>query len=202
MKIAITGNIAAGKSTVSEWLLMQGICGLDADKIVHQMYSESEWIEKLSMHFGSQILDSTGQILRAELGKIVFSDASKLELLNELTSAPIRARLESELTRLENLHQIVFCEATLLLERNWAHFFDLLIVISAPDDLRKNRLLAKGLSAQEAKNRIQAQELKMSQSQKIKQADLHFTNNSDLNSFYSWLDKCLTPKIAIFNPKL
>jgi dephospho-CoA kinase len=85
-KIALTGGIASGKSTVTVKLRARGYVVIDADDIVRQLYGKGKPIyNAIVSAFGNEILDPTGEIDRKKLGALVFSDARVAKLADALS---------------------------------------------------------------------------------------------------------------------
>lgn len=86
LKIGLTGSIGTGKSTVSKLLRERGIAVIDADLLAREIVKKGqECLNDLKNVFGNQVLTIDGELDRKKLGQIVFSDDSKLELLNSVT---------------------------------------------------------------------------------------------------------------------
>jgi dephospho-CoA kinase len=81
--VGLTGGIASGKSTVSRQLQAQGIPVIDADKVAQAALRKNTWgWRRVVAVFGNGILQENGEVDRAKLGEIVFSDAAKRKQLN------------------------------------------------------------------------------------------------------------------------
>ena len=75
LKVAITGNIASGKSAVEAFLNEKNLKVLDTDKVTHDLQEKPEVIEKIATNFKNfDILESGGKISRSKLGAVVFND--------------------------------------------------------------------------------------------------------------------------------
>lgn len=185
MKIGLTGNIAAGKSTVAKMLEKRGAYILDADTIAHNLYqSNPKLIAQITTEFGDKVLDTDGKVNRKSLGQIVFSHKSKLETLNKIVHPIIRKEILTQVDIKLAHHQTVVLEAALLFENNFLDYWDKVFLVTASDELRKQRLLAKGFSNQEALERISSQ---MPQEQKIPMADVVLENNSSYDTLWNQL---------------
>jgi dephospho-CoA kinase len=183
MKIGLTGNIAAGKSTVAKMLEKRGAYILDADTIAHNLYqSNSKLIAQITTEFGDKVLDTDGKVSRKKLGQIVFSHKSKLETLNKIVHPIIRKEILTQVDLKSENHQTVVLEAALLFENNFLDYWDKVFLVTASDELRKQRLLAKGLSNKEALERISSQ---MPQQQKVPLADVVLENNGSYDNLWN-----------------
>jgi len=94
--IALTGGIATGKSTVASLLALHGLRVIDADAIAHRLLDESSaWVAET---FGGQYVQN-GKVLRSELGKVIFSDATAKATLEAYLHPKIREAIEEESER-------------------------------------------------------------------------------------------------------
>ncbi|HJT73366.1 MAG TPA: dephospho-CoA kinase [Chitinophaga sp.] len=141
LKVGITGGIGSGKSTVARIFELLGIPVYYADtKAKEIMQTDPLLISQIKQHFGEHIYN--GQVLdRAALGKIVFNDAGKLELLNSLVH-PATIRNSDEWANNQSAPYILK-EAALLFESSSFHHLDKIIGVSAPQPLRINRVMKR-----------------------------------------------------------
>jgi dephospho-CoA kinase len=176
--IGLTGNIATGKSLVGRMLSERGAEYIDADRLAHQAMARStEAWEQIVRAFGPQILQPDGEIDRARLGAIVFSDAGALARLERIVHPPVIARTEELVQR--STAQVVVVEAIKLIESGMmARLCDALWVVVAPRAVRIERLMAhRGSSYEEAVARIDAQP---PQSAKVAEADVVIDNGGSI----------------------
>lgn len=169
LKIALTGNIASGKSLVENQFQSLGIDVIDADKIAHDVLGEK--IQLLQKCFGEEIIKQ-GEVSREKLAKIVFSNPNKKQKLESIIHPEVKNRI------------VEFCEdkdiciasIPLLFEVGWEGDFDYVIIVIAKDNIRLKRLMDRNnFSKEQAKVRINAQ---MSQGDKIKKSDFVIDNNA------------------------
>lgn len=158
MKIGLTGSIACGKSTVSQYLRELGYFVADADAISRSLTAPGgQALPLLREAFGDGIFD--GDMLnRRRLGGIVFGDADKRAQLNAILHPLIIRTFQTELNEHDAPDTLVFGDVPLLYECGMAQMFDRIFVVSAPRETQIARLLARdGLSREEAERRIDAQ---------------------------------------------
>ena len=181
IKVAITGNIASGKSQVEKILISMGYKVADTDKINHFILaSDIKTINKIKDAFkDDDILEENGEISREKLGKIVFSVGWKKIKLEEILHKEINHKIEDFSTE-NNDKNIVFVSIPLLFETNQEDKFDKIIFVSADEDVRLKRLIERnGYDLKYAKIRIASQQ---KEAEKLKKSDYIIYNNSDLIS--------------------
>ena len=175
LKIAITGNIASGKSTVEKIIEDNGYKVYDTDKIAHKILENSEEIKK-----------AFGTIDRKEIAKIVFSNPEKLKLLESI----IHPKVKEELLKIFNHNEkVVFISVPQLFESGFDILFDKIIFVTADENLRKERLIKRNsLTLEEAQKRIDAQK----EDGKIAKSDFVIENNLDLEKLKSQVEDILS----------
>lgn len=161
--IGLTGNIATGKSTVCEILQQLGARIIDADLVAHAVLRRGTpaW-QQLIHAFGYDILNYDGSVDRRKLGAVVFSDASKLRTLEQITHPAVGtelALLVRDAARAPDAaNMILVVEAVKLFESGIYEYMDALWVVTTPPAEQKRRLMQeRGLSENEADARLQAQ---------------------------------------------
>ena len=176
--VGLTGGIASGKSSVSRMLNQLGCLIIDADSIAREVVEPGEpAYQKIVEAFGQGILDDEGYVNRKKLGALIFRDAEKRRLLNEITHPEIIRREQEILAELmtEGHEGIVVLDAALLIEAGGAGRVDRLVVVTADEATQQKRLSDRDdLPAEEALRRIRSQ---MPLSEKAKLAH-YVINNS------------------------
>ena len=114
LNIGITGSIACGKSTVSNYLREKGYTIIDADKLGHIALTSDEVKEKLKNSFGYIILENN-EISREKLGKLVFGNNENLKVLNSIVHPYIR-KIILQLQEKHRDERLVFLDIALLFE--------------------------------------------------------------------------------------
>lgn len=151
IKIAITGGIGSGKSTVGAILKNMGETVLSCDQIYSELLSAGEFTTELVSEFGNGIL-SDGLINRKKLAEIVFNNKTLLEKLNRITHTEILKRV------LQSAKGLTFVEVPLLFESGWEEYFNGVIVILREKDIRISSVTDRsGLSRAEVEKRINCQ---------------------------------------------
>ncbi len=159
--IGLTGSIATGKSTVSDFFRELGAYAIDLDKIVHLLLKEDRYIYKaITAHFGKKVLDKNGKIDRRKLSKKVFTNKKELNALCSLIHPLVIKILKSELSDIttKNPNAIVVVDAPLLIEAGLLDLVDTVIVVRAEVSLQIKRGIKKfRLSRGDIARRISSQ---------------------------------------------
>ncbi len=190
IKVAITGNIASGKSFVQSYLSEMGYKVFDSDEINHFLLkNDIEVINEIKELFSFyDILDSEGKLSRDKIGKIVFSDSDLKKKLEEILHKRILKKTQ-DLIAQNSSKKIVFISVPLLFESKIENKFDKIIFISADESIRLKRLMKRNLYNREyAEKRIKAQDC---EEEKIKKSDFVIYNNSDFDSLKLQIDDVL-----------
>lgn len=175
--IGLTGGIATGKSTVSNWLKSHGYAVIDADELARLVVAPgSEGIRQILSQFGAEVIDEDGNLDRRKLGALVFADREKLRDLENIIHPLVQAQVQSLRERYQREgRDFVFYDVPLLYEKKLQSQFDQVIVISANEKTQKERMRARdGLSEQEIEHRLNSQ---VPMADKVSQADIVIENN-------------------------
>ena len=182
LSVALTGNIAAGKSTVTELLRTWGATVIDADQLVRDVQAPGQPVLRdIASRFGAEVIFSDGSLDRPALRARVLADPTALADLNRIVHPEVRRR------RLKLLGQarargdrIVISDIPLLFEADDATAFDAVVLVDAPEAVRRARLLAsRALSPAEADRMMAAQ---MSSTTKRTRSDYVIDNDGDLSA--------------------
>lgn len=185
LKIALTGNIASGKSTVQKILEEKGYKVLDTDKVGHKLL---ENLDKIKVAFRDFDVFCDEKISREKLGKLVFSTPELKQKLEKIMHPAIKEEILKffEQNKSETL---VFVGIPLLFESNMSNLFDKSLLIYTNDTLREERLISRNhYSGDYAKLRMKSQ---MSQDKKLKLCDFVIYNNGTLSDLKSAVNKFL-----------
>ena len=156
MNIGITGSIACGKSTVSNYLKEKGYTIIDADKLGHIALTSDEVKEKLKKSFGLTILENN-EISREKLGKLVFGNNENLKVLNSIVHPYIR-KIILQLQEKHRDERLVFLDIALLFEAGFEDLVEKIIVVHVDEKIQVARLMSRNaLSKEQAMFRIESQ---------------------------------------------
>lgn len=154
--VALTGGIGAGKSTVAQFFAQLGALVVDADQLAKTAIERgSDGFAEVMMRFGDEIIVN-GDIDRKKLAEIIFSDAKARADLEAIIHPKVQA-LFAEVVSDLNPNDILIYEIPLLVETAAASKFDYIITVEADLEVRKERLLKKGLYISQIEKRIAAQ---------------------------------------------
>ena len=193
LRVALTGGIGSGKSSAAEIFAALGAVVVDSDEIARKVLDrESVGFGEVVAVFGDQIL-AAGEIDRKKLGQLVFSDPKERKKLEQITHPLIRKEFERIIKNVPE-NSIVINQIPLLAESKYDYKFDYVIAISAPIEVRKNRLLQRGMKSYEIEQRLAAQ---ASDSDRAKIANEVIENAGDLSQLTSNVEKVWRKLLAL-----
>ncbi len=186
--IGLTGGIACGKSTVSDYLRQKGIPVVDADVVARQVVEPGTvGLQQIEEVFGGQYLNPDGTLNRAMLGKKVFGDAAALQQLNHITGPLIAVELERQLR--VNAPLVVLDAPLLLEEERYRQLADVVWVVTVPPDMQLERLITRNrYSRKQAQERIAAQ---MTEQERLQYADAVIDNSGTIRQTWQQVDQLL-----------
>ena len=157
--IGITGGIASGKSTVTNFLRQRGFQVVDADALVHQLQKPGGRLFKaLVQHFGQEIILENGELNRPLLASLIFSNTEEREWSKRTQGEIIREELASLRDNLAQQESIFFMDIPLLFEQDYSSWFDETWLVYVDRDVQLKRLMKRDqLSKELAEARLSAQ---------------------------------------------
>lgn len=154
-RIGLTGGLAAGKSTVAEWLRQEGFEVVDADQLVAQLYQpDREGSAMIARLLGSDFLAHDGSVDHRKVADRVFSDDVARRQLESAIHPLVKREFEAIASKTTG---VVVLEAPLLVEAGFAADFDLVITVEANPETRLQWAISRGLEPAQAKRRMAAQ---------------------------------------------
>jgi dephospho-CoA kinase len=175
--IGLSGGIGSGKSTVAKILADLGAVVIDADAIAKEVLEPGQVGYENVIHiFGEEVLDSSGNIDRKKLAELVFQDASKLSQLEAIVHPAVVARVGQIRESLPETSNVVY-DTPLLVERQLQDQFDKVLIVLADIDIRKQRLVSRGLEMGDIEARLTNQ---VSDEQRSAVANFVIVNNGSL----------------------
>ena len=170
-KIGLTGGIASGKSTVAAMLRELGFDVIFADEISRRLLDPGQAAyEETVREFGREIVRPDGTLDRKKIAAIVFADRAQLDRLNAIIHPRVEAQILKQFHEWEREgnRSVAFVEAALLVEARYMKNLDGLVVTWCRPEQQVERLVARGMTEEEARARIGAQ---MAVEEKLKLAD-------------------------------
>lgn len=157
--IGITGGIASGKSTVTNFLRKQGFQVVDADAVVHQLQKPGgRLFQALVQHFGQEIILESREINRPLLASLIFLNPEEREWSRITQGEIIREELATLRDQLAQTEEIFFMDIPLLFEQDYVSWFDETWLVYVDRDVQVERLMKRDhLSKDEVEFRLAAQ---------------------------------------------
>lgn len=157
--IGITGGIASGKSTVTEFLRQKGFQVVDADAVVHQLQKPGgQLYQVLVEHFGEKILLENGELNRTLLASLIFSNPEEQEWSKRTQGEIIREELAALRNQFAQTEALFFMDIPLLFEQDYASWFDETWLVYVNRDVQLERLMKRDqISKEAAESRLNSQ---------------------------------------------
>ena len=171
MVIGLTGGIGCGKSAAAACFAEFGYNIVDADLLARQVLESEACVTRLRARWGDACVGSDGRPDRRWIAAKVFAEPAELAFLEGLTHPEV-ARLRERAVVDASRHHVV--EIPLLFEKDLTAGFAFIVCIACSEEVRRARLLKKGLSEQEISRRIHSQ---MSLAEKVKRSDVVIWND-------------------------
>jgi dephospho-CoA kinase len=157
VRVGLTGGLGSGKSTVAAMLARHGAVIIDADAIAFEVVrAGTPGFDAVVARFGPDVVGADGELARARLAEIVFSDDAARDALNEIVH-PLVAERSAQLMAGVADDAIVVYDVPLLTENDLAGGFDVVVIVEAGLATRLRRLAARGLPEPMARARIAVQ---------------------------------------------
>jgi dephospho-CoA kinase len=192
MKVAVTGSLSSGKSSVCRLLQQRGAITISADAIVHQLFETPLVRNKIKALFGSKVFHADGTIDRTGLSQIVFQDDLDLkrleQLLHPLAFKEIQKQYDLALLEHHPKNTLFVVEVPLLFEAGWQSWFDKIIAVEASVNKRKERFTERGFDSLEFEKRTGRL---LDPSQVAKQSHFVIINDQDLSSLKNQVETIL-----------
>ena len=195
LRIAVTGGIACGKSTVAHMLERRGGEVLDTDDVAHALEAPGgAAVREIAKTFGIGVVAADGSIDRRRLGGMVFGDDAALRRLNAIIHPLIASEVDSWLAKVTKapfkavLVPLLY-EAGFDAKIGW----DKVIAVVCSENEQIRRLKGRGLNEDEARKRIASQ---MPCAEKAARADCVIWNDADMRTLEGEVDKALKSLLA------
>ena len=159
--LGLTGGIACGKSTLAAWLRQKGAAIIDADQLVHELYSDLDFAAKVAAFFDEEIRDDAGHVARGKLSTLVFGNAEALQKLEAFVHPAVADLCDEKLRALllqNQPPQVAVLEAVKLIESGQANRCDEVWCVSCKPETQLQRLVEnRHLSEDQARARLASQ---------------------------------------------
>ena len=173
--VALTGGIGSGKSTVAQYFAELGALVIDADHLARLAIERgSDGFAEVQLRFGDEIL-LNGDIDRAKLAEKIFGDDQARKDLEAIIHPRVQAMFTEAVEDLAP-DDILIYEIPLLVETGSREKFDYIITVEADTELRKTRLLKRGMYASQIEKRIKTQ---ATEDERVEIADVVIRNDGD-----------------------
>lgn len=174
IRLGITGGIGAGKSVICKILEVLGIPVFYADKVGRELLTEPNIIARVVEIFGEHVIGQNDTIDRAALASLVFSSDKELDKLTDIIHPEVRKRFGTW-CELHEKYSVVGQEAAVMIESGGFRTMDHLLVVSAPQQLRIDRVVARdGVTPEQVRSRMANQ---LSESERCAYADTVVLND-------------------------
>jgi dephospho-CoA kinase len=178
LRIALTGGIASGKSTVAELFTSLGARLVDTDQVAREVVVPgSPVLRRIVDRFGAEVLAPDATLDRAALRQLVFNDDAARADLESIMHPAIRARVAQLSATLDGPYLLV--AVPLLVETRTQKDYDRVLVVDCDPDVQLRRVVTRGLEVDEARKMIRAQ---ASREARLAIADDVIVNNSDIRT--------------------
>ncbi len=196
--VGLTGGFGSGKSTVAAMLERRGAVVLDADEFARRALDPGRpGHARVVEEFGSSVVGPDGSVDRAALAGTVFGDPDARRRLEAIVHPEVARLLQDALEPYRDTDRVVVYAVPLLVENHLESMFDLVVVVTAPEEVRIRRLVARGMAEDDVRARIRAQ---LSDSERQAVADVVVANDGsrdDLNRRVETLWEELRARTAV-----
>ena len=157
LKIALTGGIACGKSSIIQIFKKNAIAIIDLDVIARAVVKpKSQALSELVAHFGNGILNDDQTLNREALRQVLFENNANQKIIEEILHPKILEKMQMEIKKVKN--RLVVIEVPLLVEQNLSNLFDRAVVVDCNEQNQLKRLLKReNIDEKLAKTMISAQ---------------------------------------------
>lgn len=185
-RVALTGGIACGKSTVANLFAALGITIVDTDLLAREVVAPgSPLLAQVAEHFGPQVLQPDGSLDRARLRDIVFANPAERQWLEQLTHPAIRELTDRRCAKAKGPYVMV--AIPLLVETGGTARFDRVLVVDCDPAIQLARLQARDGSTREQAARMLAAQV--TREQRLAVADDVIQNNGDIAALRDQVEK-------------
>lgn len=182
--LGLTGGIGSGKSAALEEFRRLGAAVLSSDEVVHAIYADTVVIDAVCRRFGPAALTADGHVDRTALGALAFAEPDGMAFLEQLVHPRVGAAREAwqdAQRRRSPRPPLLVCEVPLLFEAGLVDAFDAVLVVTASQSIRRDRVTARGQDFSARSGR------QMTEDDKIKRADRYLVNDGSMAQLEEWV---------------
>ncbi|MBW3576399.1 MAG: dephospho-CoA kinase, long form [Actinobacteria bacterium] len=184
--VGLTGGLASGKSTVASMFADRGAVVIDADAIAREVVAPgTPGFEQVVERFGDEVVGPDGSLERDRLAAIVFDDGSARADLNAIVHPKVGQRIAELVAEHADSDRVVVVDVPLLVEVQADRGYRDVVVVTAPEELRVERVVARGMDEGDARARIAAQ---ASDAERREVATHVIDNSGDLDQLEAQVD--------------
>ena len=181
LRVGITGGIGSGKTALTDWLSEKGIVIVDADLASRVVVAPGQpALAEIAKTFGQEFIQNDGQLNRAALRELVFTDDSKRQQLEAITHPRIREELAWQMDAADSGYVVL--SSPLLLESGQSSMVDLSVVVDVPENTQIERTMERDNNARQLVEGIMAAQL--DRDTRISRADIVINNSGSLDELY------------------
>ena len=191
LKVAVTGSAGSGKTAVCDRLRALGLPVINTDTLAREVVAPgSRGLGEIVDRFGPDVLQADGSLDRSALRRTITSDDKARRSLEDILHPKIVERMEMQLARgVQGGRSVFFVEVPLLFEAGWNDYFDVIVMVSADEEIRIQRLMARdNVSRQEARALLKTQK---PDHEKIQHSDFIIKNNGSGKQLAGEVDRFL-----------
>ncbi|MGH3095137.1 MAG: dephospho-CoA kinase [Streptosporangiales bacterium] len=179
LRVGLTGGIGSGKSEVTSRLRELGAVVIDSDVLAREVVrAGTPGFEQVVAEFGEDVLGPDGELDRPRLGRLIFADPDRRKALEGIVHPLVRARV-NQIASAAADDAVVVNDVPLLVESGLQGTYDLVVVVDAPPEVQRDRLVRlRGMSPEDARARIAAQ---APRADRLAAADIVVDNSGDLD---------------------
>ena len=181
LRVGITGGIGSGKTALTDWLSKKGIVIVDADLASRVIVAPGQpALAEIGKTFGQEFIQNDGQVNRAALRELIFTDDSKRQQLEAITHPRIREELTRQMDIADSAYVVL--SSPLLLEGGQSSMVDLSVVVDVPENTQIERTMARDNNTRQLVESIMATQL--DRDTRISRADIVINNSGSLDELY------------------
>lgn len=186
--VGLTGGIGSGKSTVSAMLADRGAVIIDADAIAREVVEPGQpAYAEVVKRFGPTVVGEDGQLDRAAIARIVFSDREALKALEAITHPAVGARMTELMAAETDTDHVVVLDVPLLVEKATYETAGTIVVDVDPEVALRRLVEQRGMPEDDARRRMAAQ---VSRGERLAKADFVVSNDGTLEALRAEVDRC------------